>query len=304
MGVGWVAGSVRAQLLARHRLGLDATREVAAAGSLDAAMRQLGASPYGQVVAGVTSIRDAQRAIWATALWDLRILAGWLPGRGVEAARVFAGFFEIENVEDLLAVDGGDRETPFELGALATAWARAREATSAGELREQLRRSSWRDPGTDDPAGILVSLRLEWARRLSEIEPASAWGLGAAALGVARMLVEHEEPIDPKVVRRVPALGRRVLDAVTLPALVSALPESARWVLEGIERPDDLWRGEARWWQRVDRDGERLLRVARQGLGIAVGAFAVRMTDAWRTAAALDIASRGGRGAEVLDAVA
>jgi hypothetical protein len=304
MSAGWVAGSVRARLLARHRLGVDGAHEVAESGSVEAARSLLAASPYARAVARATSVRDAQRAIWATALWDLRVLAGWLPPHGVEVARTFAAFFEIEDFEDLLAARDEDREVPFELGGLATAPTAARASASAPELRQFLRRSMWRDPGTNDPARMLLHLRIEWARRLADIEPAYEWGLGAAALVAVRAFAEHEQPLDAGIVRRIPALGRRSLDAETLPALVSALPPQARWVVEDVERPDDIWRAEARWWQRVDRDGERLLRAARPGLDVAAGALAVRIADAWRATAAFDIASRRGMGREVLDVVA
>ena len=277
---------------------------MAEAASVDAARAQLAATPYARALAGATSVRGAQHAIWSTALWDTRVLAGWLPVAGVEVARTLAAFFEIENFEDVLAPSDTDREPPFELGALGSAAMRAHTATSAPELREQLRHSTWRDPGTSDPAGILFNVRVEWARRLSDIEPAAEWALGLAALIAARFVAEHEQPVDPALVRRIPRLGRRVLEAATLPAVVAALPASARWAVEGIERADELWRAEAGWWRRLDRDGERLLHSTKPGLGVATGAIALRMSDAWRASAALDIADRGGTGREVLDAAA
>ena len=304
MGVGWVAGSVRARLLARHRAGIEGAREVADASSIDAARAQLGTTPYARAITGTSSVRDAQHAIWSSVLWDTRVLAGWLPLPGVQAARAFAAFFEIQNLEDALASVEHDGEPRFDLGSLGTVPSHTREAPSASELREQLRHSAWRDPGTSDPAGMLLNVRLEWARRLTEIEPAAEWGNGLAALIAARQVAEREQAVDPDLVRRFPRFGRHVLDAATLPALASALPAPARWVLEGIDRPEELWRAEAGWWRRVDRDGERLLHSTRPGLAVATGAIAVRMADAWRIAAALDVASRGGRGREVLDAAA
>ena len=152
---------------------------------------------------------------------------------------------------------------------------------------------------------MLLRLRLEWALRLAELDPATtAWGMGAAAIVAARALVERGRPLDPGDAKRIPIVLRHVTGATTLPALASALPDSARWAIEPIETPRDVWRAEACWWRRVDRDGEHLLRAARPGIGVVVGALAVRMADAWRTAAALDIGSRGGRGQEVLDAIA
>ncbi len=51
-------------------------------------------------------------------------------------------------------------------------------------------------------------------------------------------------------------------------------------------------------------DGERLLRGARPGTEIVVGAVARRMADAWRTCAALDVASRGASAQELVDVFA
>jgi len=83
------------------------------------------------------------------------------------------------------------------------------------------------------------------------------------------------------------------------------LPARARWALEGATDPDELWRGEARWWSRVERDGFALLG-ERSGFGSApvLGAVAVLAVDAWRVRAALELAARGGRPLEVFDALA
>ena len=304
-GAGWVAGSVRARLLARHSLGTDGARDVAASGSLAAACARLSGSAYGRSAIHTGTAATVQHAIWATVVWDLRVLAGWLPGPGVGALRVFAGFFEIANIEEQLAfLEDGDRPDPFDLGGLGTVWTRAREATSVGELRSCLHGSPWRDPGSDDRAQILAALRLEWARRVGEIDGAAAWGAGAAALVVARSLTDGWAPIPDDVARRAPALGRRAASASTFADFVAALPESARWVFEGIDAPGDLWRAEAAWWRRLDVDGARRLRGERPGPDIVVGAVARRLADAWRACAALDIASRGGSAQDLVDVVA
>jgi hypothetical protein len=305
IGASWVAGSVRARLLTRHCLGPDGARDVAATGSLEAACARLAGSSGNRSALDCSSAAAAQHAIWATVVWDLRVLAGWLPGSGVAVVRDFAGFFEIDNLEAQLAflADGVGPPAAFELGSLGTVWTRARAATSVGELRAILTASPWRDPGTQDRAQILARLRFEWARRLGEIDEAGAWGAAAAALVVARSLSEGAVLLGD-LDRRAAVLGRRALGASTLQKFVEALPDSARWVFDGLDGPEDLWRAETAWWRRLDHDGERLLRGALPGPRIVVGAVARRMADAWRTCAALDIASRGASALELVDVLA
>src|SRR5689334_25150384 len=102
MPAGWVAGSVRARALARRRLGRAGDRALATTGSLGASIVTLAASPYGRDVRAGSSLADAQRAVGATLLWHLRVLAGWQPAEGSQAVRALAGWFEIANVDDLL----------------------------------------------------------------------------------------------------------------------------------------------------------------------------------------------------------
>ena len=91
---------------------------------------------------------SAQRAIAETALWHVRVLAGWMPPRGIELVRILAAWFELANAEDRLAyLAGGPLSTPFALGGLATAGASVHSALSVAELREALKESPWGDPG-------------------------------------------------------------------------------------------------------------------------------------------------------------
>ena len=113
MKPGWVAGSVRARLLANRRLGRAGARAVAAAGSLPGAVGLVAASPYGRDVKSEMGLLEAERGVRATTLWHLRVLAGWLPPGGSDVVRVLAGGHEIANVEahvDELA--GGPRRGP------------------------------------------------------------------------------------------------------------------------------------------------------------------------------------------------
>jgi hypothetical protein len=96
-------------------------------------------------------------------------------------------------------------------------------------------------------------------------------------------------------------LGAAAAGVVTLDELGRRLPARARWVLEGISSPGDLWRAEAAWWARVERDGFRLLRTSSLDSGPVLGAVAVMAADAWRVRAALEIAARGGGPLEAYD---
>ena len=79
------------------------------------------------------------RGLAATALWNLRVLAGWQPTRGVAALRLLAGWFEIANVDEhLQALRGRPADPPFQLGTLATAWPRLAATGSTEELRAVL----------------------------------------------------------------------------------------------------------------------------------------------------------------------
>jgi hypothetical protein len=83
--------------------------------------------------------------------------------------------------------------------------------------------------------------------------------------------------------------------AGSLGALRDALPPRARWALEGLDEPRELWRAEAAWWRRVEEDGGRLLRDPHMGRATVVGCLALLGADARRVAGALESAARGSR---------
>jgi hypothetical protein len=282
MSSGWVAGSVRARAMVRRCIGAGAARELAACGSLPEALQALAATPYGRERLPGLTLSAAQHRIADAILWDLRVLAGWLPGDGVRLLRALAGWFELANVEEQLqAMAGRPADAEFALGALATAWPRLRQAASPAGLRAVLAASAWGDPAGETAEAVLQGMRSRWAARVAAAgEPARSWAAGAEALLLA---------------------GQR---AVTLDDLGRSLPARARWVLAGISSPDDLWRGEAAWWARVERDGVRLLRTSGFDRRPVLGAVAVMAADARRVRAALEIAARGGGPLEAYDAVA
>ena len=307
MSAGWVAGSVRARAMARRRMGAEAVRQVAACDSLPDALRMLADTVYGTNIRPEQSLAAAQREIAGTVLWNLRVLAGWLPRDGVRLLRVLGAWFELANVDELVQfIAGRPAEAEFELGALGTAWPRLRQATSEGELRAALAASAWHDPGGQSAYAVRLGMRARWAVRAAALgDPARAWAAGAVALLVAGELFVAGRPVDQAVFGgALGMLGPDAYRAGTLAELADGLPPRARWVLAGITAPADLWRAEETWLARVEQDGLRLLRTSSLDSGVVLGAVAIMACDAWRTRAALEIAARGGAPLEAYDELA
>ncbi|AMW08603.1 hypothetical protein A4E84_03165 [Streptomyces qaidamensis] len=316
MSAGWVAGVTRARALRTRCLGGEGIREVAASPTLDDALRYLAATPYRHATAGATPA-EAQRAVSATLLWHLRVLAGWQPATGADAIRALAAGFEISNAEHhvrALAADPRARGTPgphvppYRLGALATAWTRLARARTPSELRNALAASVWGDPGGESSASVATGMRVSAALRLATAVPdAARWAAARLALLFAReVFVVGRRMPDVSARRSARLLGPRAVSAGSYVDFRQALPATARWLLEGVDEAADLWRAEAWWWKAVEQDGRELLRRSHFGPQPVVGAVAVLSADAWRTRGALELAARGGGPgdwpAEVLDA--
>lgn len=307
MSAAWVAGSVRASAIARRRLGRVGVREVATSDSLADAVDRLVRSPYGQRVRTGDDLPTAARGVALTLLWNMRVLAGWLPPAGAEMLRLLAGWFEIANVEEHLRALGGlPAEPPFPLGALATAWPQLAASTSSDDLRAALASSPWGDPGGPAARDIQLSTRLVWAERVAaRIPSAQRWALGAAALLVSRERFARRQPLPGRasaIATRL--LGRGVGSAPSVGELRPVLPPTARWALDGVTRPDQLWEAELRWWQRMRADATRLLAGSGFGPARIVGAVGLLAVDAWSVTAALEIAARGPDAWELSDALA
>jgi hypothetical protein len=294
MSLGWVAGTTRARLLLHGCLGSARAGELARAASGAEAVAALAAGPYGRHEEIRADVATAQRAIAATVLLRLRLLAGWLPPGEIGAVRALAGWFELVNIEDRLAyLLGHEPQPPFELGSLTLAWPAVQGAQTPAELREALSASAWGDPGGEEPPLVHVSLRLAWARRvLAEAPEAGAWVGGALAILLARGPLHAGEITSFSRVDAVLGVGWE--RATTVPALARSLPREAAWALDGIDGPDELWRAEARWWARVERDAERMAGGHREGRRAVVGVIALLAADARRAAAALESAARDG----------
>ncbi|TVZ91752.1 V-type ATPase subunit [Streptomyces sp. BK340] len=309
MSAEWVAGAVRARALARRYPGAAGAREIAACATLDEALQRLVATPYVKYARATAGLSEAQRAVSATLLWHLRVLAGWLPRGGARLLVALASGFEVANVAARLSAPhgrGSGVPEPYRLGALETAWRRLDEAGTPAEMRAALAASPWGDPGGDTPWALVTGMRMAAARRTAVAVPqAREWAVGRAALLTARELFVHGRS-QPEPVRRDAArlLGARAPAAASYQEFRECLPSPARRLLADVEEPDGLWRAETHWWRSVREDGAALLHDGRYGPRVVVGAVAVLSVDAWRVRAALESAARGGRLGEVFDALA
>ncbi len=306
MSTSWVAGTVRARALARRRLGAGGTRALAARPSLAAAVGSLADTPYGHDVRPDQGLVEVEHAVGAALLWNLRVLAGWLPREGASAVRVLAGWFELANLDDrLVEIGGGEPEEPaYALGALATTASRIATAGSPSAVADVLARPPWRVRDAGTPGDLRLAARLGWAETvLGSVPEAASWArAGAAALLLAE-LVAAGRPAPPGTATRVARLlGPRFLETVPpgstdLGQARAALPRDAAWLLEGIETPEELWRAEVTWWRRVEHDGFALLGDTGFGRAPVVGAVAILAADARRVRAALETAAHGGAAA-------
>lgn len=340
----WVAATVRAKAMARRRAGAGLCREAAALESLSRAVELFEQTGYGPELAATrnpdrTSLRNsgpgpeadlaqAQHATRRSVLWQLRVLAGWLPVSGARMVRAAGAAFELANItvlcrrlQEKAADEAGTplRRTVvlpeyFELGGLATAWPRLSRAGSLAELAELLRTSPWGDPGS--PEDLADTLAVVWIRRLAATAPQTrSWTVSGAALLAARRELVHPGAetgpgagVRPDPDTRLnsllqPLIGGTWSEAQDLGSFRAALPAAVAPVLDGVEEPGDLWRAEAALRARIEEDAFRLLRSGLPGPDVAVGAITVLAVDAWRVRAALAAAASGG-GSEVLDAVA
>lgn len=309
-----MAGVVRAKALARRRLGAGGARALATSSALAEAVTALHHSPYGHDVRAGMSLGEAQHAIAASLLWNMRVLAGWLPRGGADVIRLLAAGFEVANLDEHLArLHGEPAEAPYSLGTLDTAWSRLSHSTTLSGVADVLGSASWRLGDVTTRWEQQVGLRLAWADAVvAGVPSAAAWAKSGAALLVLREVALGGRPLTPPLTRRASyVLGPAFVEEVgrgqrDLPALRALLQSDTRSTLDDLDGVDDLWRAEVGWWQRVEHDGFGLLRGSSYDQRPVVGAVAVLAVDAWRTRAALEVAARGGTGTalEAFDVVA
>ena len=307
MTAAWVASGVRARAMARRRIGRDGAADLAGSATVQDAVSTVARSTYGHDVEPGQTLAEAQRAVFATTLWNLRVLAGWVPREGVTALRVIAAVAEIANtVDHVAALSGRAAQPAYRLGGLSTAWDRIRAASTPAAVREVLATSPWGDPGAETHRAISLHMRISLADRLIAAVPeATEWAAGSTVLLVARETIGSGRDL-PSGARAAAArvLGPDAVEARDLTELARRAPSTARWALAGIEDPAQLWRAEVRWWGRLDREGTAMARRPVAGRPTIVGTAALLAVDAWRVRAALELAARGSGATEVLDAVA
>jgi hypothetical protein len=293
--------------MGRRRVGLAAARTVATSATYQEAVEYLSRSPYADHVQPGDDLSAASHGVGAALLWNLRVLAGWLPPAGADMVRTLAAWFEIANIEQhVAALTGRSAQPLFHLGTLATAWPRLAGTGSVEQLSAELAASGWGAMSGPTPSDIALSLRLRWAGRVAARVPsARSWTVGAVALLLARERFGRAAPLPAATVE---AAGRVVgvaaAAASTLAELRERLPSDGRWVLDGLADADDLWRAEARWWQRLGKDSGRLLAGAGFGPDPVIGAAGLMAADAHLVIGALALAGRGAGASGVFDELA
>jgi len=301
----WVGADVRSVAMSRRTVGRAGAASIAACKDLATALTELQSSPYARDVRPSHDLARAQRGVAATLLWNVRVIAGWVPASGVGMLRIAMAWFEIVNVEARLRpADRGPSPPQFEMGSLAST-AGGSDSVTTGNVVERLRNTWWGAPSADSVRAVGLAMRSRLIDRASSGVPgARAWAAGAAALIVAREQVAAGNTLPPDVRRNLAhTLGQPAVEADTVDALREGLPQRARWVLDNVTSAEDIWRAEADWWARVEADGRELLHGSSFGPAPVVGAVAVMAADAWRVRAALHAAALGGA-PEAFDALA
>jgi hypothetical protein len=321
MTAGWVAASTRGRSLLRRTIGPEGVRAIATAATWADGRSMLSSTAYGTELPPTADRRAARSAATASTIWQLRVLAGWLPPSSSGLARTFAAPMELGNIEQhlILLERSGDeldrseaeRRRPTSLGSLGTAWPRVGRARSIPQVRDILARSAWGDPGGSDRAAIILGLRVRWGRRLVRQAPiTSEWVQGATAVLVARERFTFGRTIHEMAARDLDQLvGPRWRRATSLDHLVERLPRSAAWPFEATvaasgPADESLWLSEHAVVERVTADARRLTETGRNSRGTVSAVMALLLIDLWQVHAAIESAGRTPVPQEVFDAVA
>ena len=164
MSASLVAGSVRGRALAGRRLGRDGIGRLRECSGLEEAIGLLTTSVYGRQLEPEMDAEEVEYEIGATGLWHLRVLAGWLPPRGVEAVRPFTMWFEMSNIlAHVIALARGERPAGpvrYTVGRLGTAWGRVERSGSLEDVRRALAASDFGDPGGASLTELLAGVHL------------------------------------------------------------------------------------------------------------------------------------------------
>jgi len=312
--------------MAQRRTGTGTSHTIAAQPSVDHGLDLLRHSVYEQRLAQATTRLEQERATMDAVLWQLRVLAGWIPATGTRLVRAAAGGFEMANIlalaRSFAAADGSAAPTTapparfYDMGSLSTAWPRLRTSANSRQLAARLLSSPWgdvwpRETSTAAPSSLRDTLTVAWITRLARVAPGAwPWAQGSASLRAARMLLVDQVSPAPHFLHLVrPVIGTAWQRASSLTTLTDTLPRGIRPLLHDLDGPQDLWRAEARLTSRIEEDGFRMLRGSSPGPEVVLGAITVIALDAWRVRAALAAAEAGGAtltvdAREVLDALA
>ena len=324
MTAGWVAPSTRGRLLLHRTIGATAARAIGTAESWSEARTELATTVYGASLPVDADRRTARVLASEATIWQLRVLAGWLPPNASGLARAFAAAVEIADIDRHLtrlsrpSESGSNGAAPMRsvpMGSLATAWPHVERATSLDQVRHELARSAWGDPGGSDPMTIRFGLRVAWGRRLlRQASITTEWVHGATAVLVARERFLFERDIPDVAARTVDQLlGTRWRRATSVATLADDVPPSASWALraagssaEPSSDPPaaDLWRSEVAVISRVSDDANKIAESGRNGRNTVAAVMALLLVDLWRVAAAIEAAGRELAPVEVFDDVA
>ena len=307
MSAGWVAATVRSRALLRRAPGPIVAGELIDAASWSDARAAIAETAYGAELPAGADPDVARRVVAAAAVWQLRVLAGWLPPGGAGLVRVAVAPFEIANIGRHLAhLEGAAPIEPIELGTLGTAWPNIASCSSAAEVRSLLRRSAWGDPGGSTRPEIELGLRAAWAHRVRRVTTIGRpWAVGALAVLAARERFAFDRRIAWRTQREIErVLGARWPDATTIDSFVEAIPREARWPFAGVAGASDLWRTELAVLGRIETDATEAARGAGHGPDIVAAVIALLLVDVWRSIAAIEAVGCAAVGREVLDVVA
>jgi hypothetical protein len=294
-------------MLLRRALGPEEARAIAATSSWTEGRNRLAGSIYGVNLPVDADRETARRVAMVVTIWQLRVLSGWLPPGGGGLVRLAAAPIEIANIENHLArIQGGARSEPVPMGALGVAWPRLAGSVSPEQVRRNLSRSGWGDPGGADRFSVALGLRVAWVRRVVRAQPAAReWALGAVAGLVARELFVFGRQINDVTGQELDRLlGREWRVATTVLDFTERLPAIAQWSLRNIDSPADVWHVETRIVQRVIGDVEHRLVSSRHDRDGMADILSMLLVDLWRVMAAIEASGRGPSAVEVLDAVA
>lgn len=308
MTAGWVAASLRGRSLLERTWGAAGARSIATAPTWGDAGAMLTGSIAGRSLpSGGADRAAARRAATEATVWQLRVLAGWVPPTDTGLMRVAAAPFEIGNIERHVATLAGARRVePVELGSLAVAWPRVASCATADAVRVVLRRSVWGDPGGADLPTLASGLRVAWLRRVRRTVPDLAtWTTAGIAVLAARERFVFGRDVARETGREVDrALGRRWRDADSLASFVAGLSPGLDWPFADVVRTDDLWLAERALVAHVADDARRRLSRTGYDRATVVAVATLLLVDLWLTHAAIEVAGHGAMAEEVFDGVA